>query len=137
MYSCDFVHLSVTDSGIGFGLCQIISWRKYQPSARNAKANIHGIPIKSFCLHPVSICLSDAKIEPLFVRCFGPPVLLPALPELEYESPILIQIVPSFFKHRWISRNNSTRRSMYCSGVSSNPICSSTRTAPQRGQTDL
>ena len=44
------MHRSRTDSGIGFGLCQMMSWRRYQPSARNANASIHGIPTRSLCL---------------------------------------------------------------------------------------
>ena len=39
-------------SGMGFSFSQIISLRRYHPSARRAKAKSHGIPIKSFCLQP-------------------------------------------------------------------------------------
>jgi hypothetical protein len=49
MYSCAFVHRSATDSGIGLGFDQIMSWRRNQPSARSANASIHG-PIRSFGL---------------------------------------------------------------------------------------
>ena len=55
IYSCDLVHLSLTDSGIGFGLCHIISCLRYHPSARNANASIHGIPIRSFSFNPSSL----------------------------------------------------------------------------------
>ena len=55
MYSCALVHLSLTLSGMGLGLCHIISCLRYHPSARNANANIQGIPIKSFCFNPSSL----------------------------------------------------------------------------------
>ena len=42
MYSCAFVGRSVTDSGIGFGFDQMMSDRRYQPSAWSAIATIHG-----------------------------------------------------------------------------------------------
>ena len=44
MCSCALVGLSVTLSGMGFGLCQIMSLRRYQPSACNAKATRQGMP---------------------------------------------------------------------------------------------
>lgn len=51
-YSCALVQRSRTLSGIGFGLCQIMSWRRYQPSARSANASIQGMPIRSLGLMP-------------------------------------------------------------------------------------
>ena len=53
-----FIHTTATlpltdiDNGIGFGLCQIISCRKYHPSSCKANATLHGIPIKSFAFNP-------------------------------------------------------------------------------------
>ena len=51
-FSWAFVGRSVTDSGIGFGLFQMISLRSHQPSACNAIATRAGIIIKSFGLRP-------------------------------------------------------------------------------------
>lgn len=63
IYSCALVHLSVTLSGIGFGLLQIMSCRKYHPEERSAKATIHGIPIRSLGLI-VSCFLSVGLVSP-------------------------------------------------------------------------
>ena len=84
MYSCDLVHLSLTLSGIGLGLCHIISCLRYHPSARNANANIHGIPIKSFSLSPCSLLpllahLSGKSCLVLLTLCFGNACPLPGL----------------------------------------------------------
>src|SRR5665647_2724522 len=49
-YSCAFVGRSVTDSGIGFGLAQMMSLRRYQPSACSAKATRQGMPTRSLGL---------------------------------------------------------------------------------------
>jgi hypothetical protein len=51
-YSCALVHRSVTLSGIGLGFDQMMSWRRYQPSERSAKARSQGMPIRSFGLQP-------------------------------------------------------------------------------------
>ena len=48
---CDWVGLSDTDSGMGFGFAQMISDRRNQPSARRANARSQGAPIKSFGLY--------------------------------------------------------------------------------------
>ena len=40
-------------SGIGLGLCQIISPLKYHPSTSKASATRHGIPHRSLCLSPL------------------------------------------------------------------------------------
>src|SRR5581483_5741563 len=82
-YSCAFVGRSVTLSGIGLGLCQTMSARKYQPSARKAKATAHGTPQRSFAFSPPvplldaieavnrrSARIPVAPCEPRFVRCF-------------------------------------------------------------------
>src|SRR6185295_14362184 len=45
---------SVTDSGMGFGLHQMISERRYQPSACSANATRHGMPTRSLDLRPCS-----------------------------------------------------------------------------------
>jgi len=42
MYSWDFVGLSVTDSGMGFGLAHTISALRYHPSDCNANATRRG-----------------------------------------------------------------------------------------------
>jgi hypothetical protein len=42
------VGLSVTLSGIGLGLCQMMSLRRYQPSACSASATRAGIIRRSF-----------------------------------------------------------------------------------------
>ena len=47
-----FVGLSVTLSGIGLGFDQMISERRYQPSACSANATSHGMPIRSLGLSP-------------------------------------------------------------------------------------
>jgi hypothetical protein len=52
MYSCALVQRSRTDSGMGFGLCQMMSWRRYQPSSWRAKATRQGMPIRSFSFSP-------------------------------------------------------------------------------------
>src|SRR5215468_1410942 len=52
MYSCAFVHLSVTLSGIGFGFAHIMSCRRYQPSACSAKATRQGTPMMSLGFRP-------------------------------------------------------------------------------------
>src|SRR6266567_1512764 len=52
MYSCERVGLSFTLSGIALGLCQIISLRRYQPSACKANASRHGTPSKSLSFSP-------------------------------------------------------------------------------------
>ena len=46
------VDLFFTLSGLGFGLCQITSLRRYQPSACNASAVRHGRPTRSPSLMP-------------------------------------------------------------------------------------
>lgn len=55
MYSCARVGRSVTLSGIGFGLLQMMSLRRYQPASCKANATRHGIPHKSFSLRPSPI----------------------------------------------------------------------------------
>ena len=47
----------MTLSGMGFAFCQMMSERRYQPSARNAKASSHGTPIMSFALQPSTLPL--------------------------------------------------------------------------------
>src|SRR3954464_15831592 len=112
MYSCDFVGRSLIDSGIGLGLLQMMSLRKYQPSARSAKASIHGMPIRSLGLSPSTrgtrvgvrsssrlltlntpsraLPLRSASCLRLFDGASG---LYP--PPLLYVSPMFTQIVPS------------------------------------------
>ena len=72
MYSCDFVQRSFTLSGIGLGLCQMMSCLKYQPLARSANANSHGMPIKSLDFNPAGTGVGGllAKYaDPLFDAC--------------------------------------------------------------------
>ena len=56
---------------MGFGRAQMISERKYQPSARRAKARSQGWPIRSFGLQPGAVTLG-APMLPVFVFCFSP-----------------------------------------------------------------
>ena len=60
MYSCALVGRSVTLSGIGFGLFQMMSERRYQPSARNANATIHGMPTRSLGFMPGGVAARTA-----------------------------------------------------------------------------
>jgi hypothetical protein len=83
------VQRSRTLSGIGFGLLQMMSWRKYQPSARSAKASIHGTPIKSFGFRPGNAGAlrgtgaSSRRLEGIMARLlssFPVPVMASLLP---------------------------------------------------------
>ena len=54
----------------GVGLCPIISCRRNQPSARNAKASIQGMPMRSFFLYPSNfLIMSEHPTVPRFVPC--------------------------------------------------------------------
>lgn len=46
------VSLSFALSGMAFPFCQTISFLRYHPLFLSANASIHGMPIKSLCLHP-------------------------------------------------------------------------------------
>ena len=70
IYSCAFVGLSLTLSGIGFGLCQIMSERRYHPSACNANATRQGMPTRSLGLTPHERNAARSSVG--FV-CFVPP----------------------------------------------------------------
>jgi len=73
IYSWDFVQRSRTLSGIQLDLFHIISWRKYHPSARRAKAKSHGIPIRSLYLYPLGVLFAVCPHEFLvFVGGCGP-----------------------------------------------------------------
>ena len=63
---CAFVGRSVTDSGMALTLCQMISERNHQPSARSANANSHGWPRRSFCLVPAIFDVSRFVAWPAF-----------------------------------------------------------------------
>jgi hypothetical protein len=52
-YSWAFVGRSVTLSGIGFGFDQMMSDRRYQPSACSASATNQGVGTMSFGLNVV------------------------------------------------------------------------------------
>ena len=50
--SCDRICRSRTDSGIPFGLFQMISFRRNQPVSCSRNASLQGTPIKSFDFRP-------------------------------------------------------------------------------------
>ena len=70
-YSCERTQRSVTDSGIGLVLCQMMSWRRYQPSACKARATRHGMPIRSLALRPSD---SGVLLTSLKLNAFRRPV---------------------------------------------------------------
>nr|AKH46656.1 DNA methylase N-4/N-6 domain-containing protein [uncultured marine virus] len=77
MYSCDFVGRSVTLSGIGFGLCQMMSERRNHPSAWSANATRHGMPQRSFGLRPLKLRGGRFRIASRFARASSPYLLSP------------------------------------------------------------
>src|SRR5687767_3361762 len=130
MYSWLLVGLSVTLSGMGFGFDQMMSERNHQPSARKAKATIHGMPTRSFGFSPVPLVLSTTplcstpdKSRVLFCADLSlkPPPLKEPVGAALYESPRFNQSVPSFLSTRFTSRKISTNLPTYSSGVFSSP----------------
>src|SRR3990167_416308 len=127
MYSCAFVHRSVTDSGIGFGFDQMMSCRRYQPSACRAKATRQGMPTRSFGFRPLLIFELPICTRPRDSSPYGliicPPVPFRFRPGwlCVYESTRFSHSVPSSRSTRRTSRSISTVCSTYISGVGSNP----------------
>jgi hypothetical protein len=131
IYSCAFVGLSVTLSGIGFGFGHIMSDLSHQPSACNAKATRHGMPTRSFGFKPIiSFWWFIWYYQRSFTLSFFFPAsfrLAPTIPCLQRNyRPRLSQQFPSFRSTRLTSRNTSTILATYSSGVGSNPSCPST-----------
>src|SRR4030095_16895065 len=127
-YSWALVGRSVTDSGMGLGLAQMMSDLRYQPSAWRAKARRQGIPTRSLGLRfGAGFCQRDDACR--LVRAVPSGfLLLPSHPpeppgEPAYESPMFSQTVPSSRSTLRTSRNTSTILVTYSSGVDSRPSC--------------
>ena len=61
--------LVLTASGIGLGLCHIMSCRRYHPSFCMATANIQGTPVKSFVFKIFYVFGGSFTLHPIIMTC--------------------------------------------------------------------
>ena len=88
MYSCALVQRSVTLSGIGLGLLQMMSWRRYHPSACKGKATRRG-------------CRSVLRLQANVLRTRVTALVLVVMP---FVQPFVLLVGTSLFCSRGTAR---------------------------------
>ena len=122
---------SVTDSGIAFGLDQMMSLRRIHPSSCNANATRHGMPRRFFagevgdraCESIRSTVVNRRNRAALSASaCPAQRATLVARSCALYESPMFSQSVPSSASTRRTSANSARMVSTYSAGDASSAV---------------